>query len=172
LSARYVGRLEQVWGSVVRANTETAAGVFLELEQERCILAAFDNGLPQLPLAPSISILWHFGSRLQVEGAAKPRWQMLWLLQEGLPAKQRAVLEERLVQIFGATPAVKGAPHLVRLPGTYCRRGEPFMVEARGSAESQGSEVGRYSPAEIATYFMLNRPHDWYQAHALGLRPE
>ncbi len=54
-------------------------------------------------------------------------WHTYWLV-DGLPLAQFEGVQRRIADMFGTDASVTDLPRVLRLPGFYHRKGEPFMV--------------------------------------------
>ena len=55
------------------------------------------------------------------------RYHAYWIL-DGLPLAQFSAVQESLAARFGGDPTVKDLPRVMRLPGFYHRKGNPFLT--------------------------------------------
>jgi len=144
------GTLAQHFDELAKTNTERRVGIHVEVDLARAIIGEFHAGLPKDALAalhcePSITIHAHPGRRGAVP--EKGVWQVIWLTEDSPAQRHRAAVAEWLTRHNGRTV------DRVRLPGFYNRQGEPFMVTARGTIDSQGAETVRYAVADLMTAF-------------------
>lgn len=64
--------------------------------------------------------------RMIVESSPE-KFHAYWLVDGKLPLKFFTLMQERFADKFGGDPAVKDLPRVMRLPGYFHRKGEPFI---------------------------------------------
>jgi len=106
------------------------------ISRVRSIYADFDDGLPDdLPLAPSI-----------VVQSSPGKYQYYWLC-DGISTIEFTEVMARLVQDHKADKGAKDLARVLRLPGFYHQKDEPFLVKLL-----EGSEL-TYAREEILAAF-------------------
>lgn len=148
-AARYGGLKEH--GPQLRAHNQKGAGVFVTINATdgtgrkrenvtavRAVFVDFDTPDPKrpetlaaLPLPPSWLV------------ETSPGKHHAYWFADGLALEEFKPLQLRLAQAFGGDPVVKDLGRVMRLPGFWHRKGEPFQVR---TVRSSGR---RYSAAEL-----------------------
>jgi hypothetical protein len=126
------GSLKQHGPELQRQNQQ-GAGVFVTVNQTdlrgrkseniqrvRAVFADTDGAdlTPILSAKPEASFIVESSP-----GNAHPYW-----LTDGLPSSQFEGVQRRIAEKFGTDSSVTDLPRVLRLPGFYHRKGEPFMV--------------------------------------------
>ncbi len=135
--ADLTGLNEQCAGVFVAVNeTDGKSRKKENITRVRTVFADFDKGLPHdLPLSPSI-----------VVETSKGRYQYYWLAVDlSFDAFYR--VEESLIRRFRADPNCKDVSRVLRIPGFFHRKGDPFMVRL---VESSGIQ---YTQQELLDAF-------------------
>lgn len=143
------GPLEEAGPRLVRAN-EARAGVFFAVNR-------MDGQGRRLANVAAVRAIWHeedsprtkafpLEPSLSVE-SSPGKFHHYWRV-DGLPKESFAGVMERMVQEYGSDPNAKDVTRVLRVPGFFHRKREPFMVRLVG----QGPALP-YSAAEILAAF-------------------
>jgi putative DNA primase/helicase len=147
LRQTYHGTLDQHAAQLTRLNIKFGAAIYNEVNRtdlkgrhasnitgKRAFFADLDNGLPPggFRLPPSIIVETSPG-----------RYQAYWLVDGDISDADYLGVLRNLTLTYGGDPGVISVERILRLPGFFHQKGEPFMVRI---VEATGR---RYSVAEI-----------------------
>ena len=131
------GTLDRHWNELQRLN-EAGAGIFIAVNQTdgcgrkkaniigiRCVVIDLDGTpLPRrrdLPLAPHIGVCTSPG-----------RYHLYWRVQ-GVPLDAFKPIQRALAARYSSDPDVCDLPRVMRLPGFFHRKGNPYLVRLLGT---------------------------------------
>jgi hypothetical protein len=124
------GTLNQQWRTLVRLN-EARAGVFITVNEtdfqgrktdnikrvRACFVDLDGAAFPESPhLKPHI-----------VTETSPGRWHLYWLVKD-CPLDKFTEAQKRLISHYSGDPAIHDLPRVMRFPGFYHRKGEPFIA--------------------------------------------
>ncbi|QQP96523.1 AAA family ATPase [Lysobacter enzymogenes] len=143
------GELSALGSILARSNTDDC-GVFVainhggqdaaHIKRVRAIWADTDGA----PLAP----LLNCGLEPHLVVQTSPNKYHVYWLVDGLPLDQFADIQRAIAARFGTDPSVNDLPRVMRLPGFWHCKGEPFQV-----CIVQASEAQPYSAAQALEHF-------------------
>lgn len=124
-----IGTLDKTWPALCRANAN-GCGVFVTINKVhgsrrttenidalRALFVDCDDGdLPPLPIPPNIIVNSGRGQHAY------------WLLEEDEPLERFAAAQVILAAVLGTDPKIKDLPRVMRLPGSYHKKGNPKLV--------------------------------------------
>jgi Protein of unknown function (DUF3987)/Primase C terminal 2 (PriCT-2)/RepB DNA-primase from phage plasmid len=143
------GTIEQHWGILCVLNNQ-GAGIFVmaqagngnkrdnaSVERIRCVFNENDNGLPkQYPIEPHIVV------------SSSPGKEHHYFLCDELAIDEFGPILNRMVEEYGSDPAAQGIARVLRLPGFYHRKADPYLVKVIHESAAQP-----YSKAQLITAF-------------------
>ena len=153
LVAKLHGTLDQHAGRLARLNQQ-GAGVFVTVNETdlkgreaknitrvRAVFADTDGA----PLEP---IQGHLMKPSGITDSSPGKWHAYWLA-EGLPLDEFEQIQSNIASMFGTDSKVKDLPRVMRLPGFYHRKAEPYLVTFKVQSPSAYSaeQVRRAFPA-------------------------
>jgi RepB DNA-primase from phage plasmid/Primase C terminal 2 (PriCT-2) len=157
-SARnYSGKIDQVRQSLQQKN-KLGCGVFVavnagghradEITRVRAVFADTD-GAPREPIEAALA------PHIIVESSPN-RWHVYWLVKPDFPLSEFGTVQTAIAEKFGTDPSVKDLPRVMRVPGFYHRKREPFLCRLVGL----NSKLDRYSLDDLVTGLGLdlNKP--------------
>ena len=133
------GPLSQHWDELVRLNNR-GAGIYVTVNETDGLGRSAENiirirsqfvDLDGAPLQPVLEA--EPKSHMVVE-TSPGKWHAYWLMA-GVELTEFAGIQKRLAQTFNSDPAVHDLPRVMRLPGFYHRKGEPYLVRIKILAE-------------------------------------
>lgn len=114
-----------------------------EITRVRAVFADTDGA----PLEPILAA----GIKPHIISESSPgKWHVYWLVAD-FPLDKFGLVQMAIAEKFGTDPAVKDLPRVMRLPGFYHRKGEPFLTHIVELAHHS-----RYSFDEIVSGLELN----------------
>jgi hypothetical protein len=124
------GSLDECFAELVRLN-DLGAGIFITVNETdfkgratanivrvRALFGDFDNGVP-LPQG---------GPRRLMDVQSSPTGRHGYWRSNGVALSDFTSTQELIIKRFNGDPPVKDLPRVMRLPGFWHRKGEPFMV--------------------------------------------
>ncbi|WP_077243490.1 AAA family ATPase [Thioalkalivibrio halophilus] len=177
------GTLDQHAPELERLNG-LGAGVFVSLNetdgqgrkaQNMTRVRAVFSDTDGAPLGP---ILQHGLEPQRINETSPGKWHAFWLV-DGLEPAEFEGVQRRIAETFGSDPSVHDLPRVVRVPGFWHRKAEPFQVRAyhQGGGRPYDAEtirrvfppLPREESSEKPALGDLNA--DMQAAHAKGLEP-
>jgi RepB DNA-primase from phage plasmid/Primase C terminal 2 (PriCT-2)/AAA domain len=143
------GRIEDLWPELCRLN-DLDAGVFVtanslaagerrtnkNVKRCRTVWSEHDGGhLPDFPLEPSLIVETSPGKH-----------HFYWLVSDELSPEQHQAIMRAMCEGYGSDPNAKDLARVLRLPGTFHRKGQPHEVTFAGTER-------RYTGAELVEAF-------------------
>lgn len=129
LTRNFTGTFDEVFPAV-RSLNNRGAGVFVvinegghtkdKIRRVRAALADTDGA----PLAP---IVYALAPHIIVE-SSPGNWHAYYRTADGFPLDKFTPVQEAIAEKFGTDKNVKDLPRVMRLPGFFHNKGEPFMT--------------------------------------------
>jgi hypothetical protein len=133
LTRTFYGTLAQHAAALQRLN-DKGAGAFVvinetdgkgrenkDIKRVRAPHIDLDGGTPLEPVRAA-KLRPHI-----IVSSSPGKWHVYWLVT-GMALENFTPVQERLIEVFGSDPKVKGLAGVMRLPGFYHRKAEPFLV--------------------------------------------
>lgn len=153
------GTIEECWSQLVAMN-EQGAGVFVTINKTNLtgrkskdiirIRAAFAD-LDGAPIEPVLHDTIVPRPHIIVE-TSPDRWHCYWLLDE-LDLAQFAPLQKALAARFNSDPSINDLPRVMRIPGFWHRKREPFLVRMRSNSSEALLDGKEFAKAFAAPLF-------------------
>jgi hypothetical protein len=145
LTRKLNGSLQRFVAGLRQLNQQ-GAGVFMvvndggqtkaEITRIRAVFADTDGA----PLAPLLTLEPH----LVIE-SSPGKWHVYWLVAADFPLEKFGPVQRAIADKFGTDPAVHDLPRVMRLPGFYHCKAEPFMVKVT----QHNKDLPRYTLAQV-----------------------
>jgi hypothetical protein len=169
--------LPDVWDKVEKLNDQ-GAGIFVTANQthlngkrcneeimwRRAVWCDYDDPAhppPEFPLKPSLIV-----------NTSPGKYQFWWLVEGCLAVDDFTAVMGAMVERYGADPNAKDQARLLRLPGTFHRKGEPVEVTWDYGARAPDGNARRYTPLELLDAFTPEQSQQSQQHSAEPRAPQ
>jgi hypothetical protein len=152
-ASNHVGGIAKLRPVLAQKNSQSC-GVFVtineggqradEITRVRAVFADTD-GAPLEPIKATLQ------PHIIVE-TSPSRWHVYWLVADGFPLDQFSIVQTAIAKKFGTDLSVKDLPRIMRVPGFYHNKQEPYLCRL----VELSRRLQRYSLEELVNGLGLN----------------